>query len=104
MLVGRFVMGIGVGMAVPAVRRIVILADPERLGNNLGRLLAAEVGGFGAVRRSPLLLAHFGIPVPFLVIDIASIAAAAAAVRTAAAIASASTAMVTIPPISRCRP
>ena len=69
MLVGRFVMGIGVGMAVPAVRRIVILADPDRLGNNLGRLLAAEVGGFAAgPALAALLLGPFGIPVPFLVI------------------------------------
>src|SRR6188472_3675710 len=32
LLSGRFVMGVGVGMAVPAVRRIVILADPDRIG------------------------------------------------------------------------
>ena len=48
LLVGRFVMGIGVGMAVPAIRRIVIVADPERIGHNLGRLLAADVAGFAA--------------------------------------------------------
>jgi MFS family permease len=69
LLAGRFVMGIGVGMAVPAVRRIVILADPERLGNNLGRLLAAEVGGFAAGPAvAAILLTQFDIPVPFLVI------------------------------------
>jgi MFS family permease len=69
LLVGRFVVGIGVGMAVPAVRRIVILADPARLGNNLGRLLAAEVGGFAAGPAvAAILLGPFGIPVPFIVI------------------------------------
>src|SRR5690554_2625346 len=31
LLAGRFVMGVGVGMAVPAVRRIVINADPANL-------------------------------------------------------------------------
>ena len=48
LLVGRFVMGIGVGMAVPAIRRIVIVAEPERIGHNLGRLLAVDVAGFAA--------------------------------------------------------
>src|SRR5215203_5723148 len=42
-LLGRFISGIGVGAAAPAVRRIVILADPKNLGLNLGRLLAADV-------------------------------------------------------------
>src|SRR6478735_6813235 len=37
LLLGRFVMGIGVGVAVPAVRRIVILADRDRIGHNRGR-------------------------------------------------------------------
>ena len=46
MLAGRFVMGLGAGMAVPAIRRIVILADPAHLGQNLGRILAADVAGF----------------------------------------------------------
>jgi MFS family permease len=69
LLAGRFVMGVGVGMAVPAIRRIVILAEPERLGNNLGRLIAADVGGFAAGPAvSALLVDPFGIPTPFLVI------------------------------------
>ena len=69
LLVGRFVMGIGVGMAVPAIRRIVIVAEPERIGHNLGRLLAVDVGGFAAgPALSALLVGPFGIPAPFLVI------------------------------------
>ncbi len=68
-LAGRFVMGIGVGMAVPAVRRILILSDPEHIGHNLGRLLAAEVGGFAAGPAvAALLVGPLGIPGPFLVI------------------------------------
>ena len=68
-LAGRFVMGIGVGMAVPAVRRILILSEPERIGHNLGRLLAAEVGGFAAGPAvAALLVGPLGIPGPFLVI------------------------------------
>lgn len=69
LLAGRFVMGVGVGMAVPAIRRIVILADPANLGQNLGRLLAADVGGFAAGPAvSALLVGPFGIPAPFLFI------------------------------------
>jgi MFS family permease len=76
LLLGRFVMGVGVGMAVPAVRRIVILSDPEHIGNNLGRLLAVDVGGFAAGPAvSALLVGRFGIPVPFLVIAGATVAA-----------------------------
>ena len=47
----------------------MILAEPEHLGNNLGRLLAADVGGFAAGPAvSALLVGPFGIPAPFLVI------------------------------------
>ncbi len=35
-LIGRFISGIGIGAAIPAARRIVILADPNHLGQNLG--------------------------------------------------------------------
>jgi MFS family permease len=73
LFIGRLVMGIGIGMASPAIRRIVILAEPERLGQNLGRLLAADVGGFaiGPVV-SAVLVGPFGIPAPFLVIAVAT--------------------------------
>ncbi len=69
LLLGRIVMGIGVGMAMPAVRRIVILADPDHLGQNLGRLLAVDVGGFavGPIV-SALTVESLGIPAPFLII------------------------------------
>jgi MFS transporter, DHA1 family, tetracycline resistance protein len=83
LLFGRFVMGVGVGMAVPAVRRIVILADPDRIGHNLGRLLAADVGGFAAGPAvAALLVGRFGIPVPFLVIAGAIVAALPFVVRS----------------------
>lgn len=75
LLAARFVMGIGAGMAVPAVRRIVIVADPDRLGHNLGRLLAADVGGFAmGPAISAVLIDPFGIPAPFLVIAVATVA------------------------------
>lgn len=69
LLAGRFVMGVGVGMAVPAIRRIVIVGDPVNIGHNLGRILAADVAGFAAGPAiSALLVGPFGIPAPFLFI------------------------------------
>ncbi len=65
----RFAMGIGTGMAIPAIRRIVIVAEPERLGHNLGLLLSADVAGFAlGPAFAAVLIGPFGIPAPFLVI------------------------------------
>lgn len=76
LLLGRLVMGTGVGMAFPAIRRIVILAEPERLGHNIGLLLAFDVGGFAAGPAvSAALVGPFGIPAPFLVIAAATVIA-----------------------------
>ena len=75
LMLARIVMGIGAGMAAPAIRRIVILADPDHLGQNIGRMLAADVAGFAAGPAiSALLTKPFGIAAPFLVLAIASIA------------------------------
>ena len=69
LLTSRFVMGVGVGLAYPAARRIVIIADPDHLGQNLGRLLAADVAGFAAGPAvSAVLVGPFGIAAPFLLI------------------------------------
>jgi MFS family permease len=68
-LIGRFVSGIGIGAASPAVKRIVILADPDNLGQNMGRLLAADVFGFATGPAiSAILVGPFGIPAPFIVV------------------------------------
>ncbi|MFZ8998775.1 MAG: MFS transporter [Ilumatobacteraceae bacterium] len=69
LLAGRLVSGIGVGMALPSVRRIVINADPENIGNNVGLLLASDVTGFafGPVL-SALLVPSLGLSAPFLAI------------------------------------
>jgi len=83
LLAGRFVMGIGVGMAVPAIRRIVILGDPANLGHNLGRLLAADVAGFAAGPAiSAILVGPFGIRAPFLFVAAATILLAPFVART----------------------
>lgn len=76
LLGGRFISGIGAGMAVPALRRIVILLDPKNLGHNLGSLLAADIAGFAAGPAvAALLVGPFGIPAPFLVIAVVSVIA-----------------------------
>jgi len=37
LLIGRLLMGIGGGMSLPALRKIVIVSDPENLGGNMGK-------------------------------------------------------------------
>lgn len=68
-LIGRFISGIGIGSAAPAIRRIVILVDPQNLGRNLGWLLSADVFGFAlGPAISAVLVGPFGLAAPFLVI------------------------------------
>jgi MFS family permease len=68
-------MGLGIGVAVPAIRRIIILYDPEKIGENLGRLVAADVAGFAAGPAiSAILVGPFGIPAPFLVVAVTTAA------------------------------
>jgi MFS family permease len=75
LLLARIVMGIGAGTALPALRRIVIVADPDNLGSNVGKLLAADVAGFAiGPAISAILVAPFGIAAPFLVIAAATVA------------------------------
>jgi len=71
---GRLLMGIGAGMAMPALRRIVIVADPENLGTNMGRLLSVDVAGFatGPVL-AVLTVDRFGIASPYLLLVVAII-------------------------------
>ena len=70
LFIGRAIMGIGGGMVYPAVRRIVILADPKNMGSNLGRMLSFDVGGFtlGPVI-SALTVGVLGIAAPFVLIS-----------------------------------
>ena len=70
----RVIMGMGAGMAIPAIRRIVILADRQHLGSNIGRLLAADVAGFAmGPAVSAVLVGPLGIPGPFLTIAVATV-------------------------------
>lgn len=82
LLIGRFVMGLGMGTAFPAIRRIVVVADPDNLGQNLGLLLSADVAGFAAgPALSALLVGPFGLAAPFLVIVALTIACAPVVAR-----------------------
>jgi MFS family permease len=75
LLIARVVMGLGAGVAIPAARRIVILADPDNLGSNIGRLLSADVAGFAmGPAISAVLVGPFGIPAPFILIAVAIVA------------------------------
>lgn len=70
LFLARAIMGIGGGMMYPAIRRIVILADPDNMGSNLGRMLSVDVGGFTlGPMLSALTVGTLGIASPFLIIS-----------------------------------
>ena len=68
-LLGRFVMGLGAGIAIPAIKRIVIVSDRENIGRNLGRGVSIEVAGFAI---GPVIAAltvdTFNLAAPFIII------------------------------------
>ena len=81
-VIGRLISGVGIGAAGPAIKRIVILAHPEKLGENLGRLLAADVFGFAAGPAvSALLVGTFGLASPFVVVAVATLITVALSLR-----------------------
>ena len=75
LLMSRLIMGLGAGIATPAIRRIIILAAPKDVGRNMGVLLSADVAGFAAGPAiSAVLVGPFGLQSPFLVIAAATLA------------------------------
>ncbi len=73
-LMGRIISGLGIGAANPAIRRIVIVAEPARLGRNLGRLLSADVFGFATGPAiSAALVGPMGLAAPFVVVAAATL-------------------------------
>lgn len=69
LLLGRFLTGLGGGAADPALRRIIILANPHEMGNNLGRLVSAGVAGFSlGPAVSAVTVDQFGLAAPFLIV------------------------------------
>jgi predicted MFS family arabinose efflux permease len=64
----RIVLGVGSGMFLPAVRRVIVLRDPARAGELLGQLGAVEVGGFVAGPPLAAFLAEgLGLKAPFVI-------------------------------------
>ena len=71
LIVGRLLAGFGVGISEPALRRILILSDPERMGQNLGLIVSASVAGFTAGPIVSALTADtLGIAAPFLIVAV----------------------------------
>jgi MFS family permease len=71
LIIGRLLAGFGVGISEPALRRILILSDPERMGQNLGLIVSASVAGFtvGPIV-SALTADTLGIAAPFLMVAV----------------------------------
>lgn len=63
----RSILGFSTGLVVPGVRRAAAVHDPERVGENLGRLVVGDMTGFllGPVAAA-LLERAFGFQAPFL--------------------------------------
>jgi len=71
LILGRLLAGFGVGISEPALRRILILSDPERMGQNLGLIISASVAGFTAGPIVSALTADtLGIAAPFLMVAV----------------------------------
>lgn len=67
----RMLLGLGIGTLVPAVRRLVIVSDPDRIGANIGAMGAFDVGGFLVGPLLSAVLAEFyGYRAPFVVLAV----------------------------------
>lgn len=62
----RALVGFGAGLVMPGLRRAVTVLDPERVGENLGRLIVGEIAGYlaGPITAGALA-AVGGVRLPF---------------------------------------
>ena len=75
MLGSRAILGIAIGMAQPAIRRTVILADPAHTGRNLGRLGVVEVVWFALTPAAAAFVADaFNLDLPFYLLAAVAVA------------------------------
>jgi DHA1 family multidrug resistance protein-like MFS transporter len=75
-IAARLLLGLGSGMVGPAIRRVIIARDPQRVGANLGRQTAFDVAGFVLGPALAAGLAQiFGLRAPFIVLTIAYVVA-----------------------------
>jgi MFS family permease len=77
LLIGRVISGLGIGAAIPPLKRFVVVQSREDVGRNLGILFSTDVAGFaiGPVI-SAILVGPLGIPGPFVVVAAANVIAA----------------------------
>ena len=74
-VLSRVLFGFGAGAVSPAMRRLIIVRDPDHLGQNLGRLTAVEVSGFVLGPASAAVMFELGgLRLPFIVLGIANAA------------------------------
>ena len=67
----RMVLGVGLGLIFPSVRRIVIAHDPGAMGANLGTLGSFDVSGFAiGPLVAAILVELFGFRAPFIALSI----------------------------------
>jgi MFS transporter, DHA1 family, multidrug resistance protein len=70
-IAARLLLGLGSGMVGPAIRRVIIARDPQRVGANLGRQTAFDVAGFVLGPALAAALAQiFGLRAPFIVLTV----------------------------------
>lgn len=70
-IAARLLLGLGSGMVGPAIRRIIIARDPQRVGANLGRQTAFDVAGFVLGPALAAVLAQlFGLRAPFIFLTV----------------------------------
>ena len=71
-IAARLLLGLGSGMVGPAIRRVIIARDPQRIGANLGRQTAFDVAGFVLGPALAAILAQlFGLRAPFIFLTVA---------------------------------
>lgn len=70
----RAALGFAGGLVLPGLRRAATVLDPENVGENLGRLIVGEIGGFvlGPIAAS-LLVELGGLRAPFMAFAILSL-------------------------------
>lgn len=65
----RGVLGFAVGLAVPGVKRAAAVLNPEKVGENLGRLVVGDMSGFLLGPVAAAAMAQFiGFRAPFLIL------------------------------------
>ena len=74
-VLARVLFGFSAGAVSPAMRRLIIVRDPEQVGQNLGRLTAVEISGFVLGPASAAAMVELGgLRLPFIVLGLANVA------------------------------